>query len=159
MAVFGIDGENVWVAISRTGTVARIDAGSNRVVATIPVPCSASCWSGPTPLPIAVASGAVWVRNEGIGTLSRIDPTTNTVVATLDVNTFNGRSGQDAIAVAPSGIWLGGISVEAIDPASNRVVKTIDQPGITLAYGYGSLWVTDTSGRILRIDPQRATAR
>ncbi len=154
-----LDGENVWVAISRTGTVARIDASSNRVVATIPVPCSASCWSGPTPLPIAVASGAVWVRNEGIGTLSRIDPTTNTVVATLDVNTFNGRSGQDAIAVAPSGIWLVGISVEAVDPASNRVVKTIDQPGITLAYGYGSLWVTDTSGRILRIDPQRATAR
>jgi len=61
--------------------------------------------------------------------------------------------------VAPSGIWLGGITVEAIDPASNRVVKTIDQPGITLAYGYGSLWVTDPSGRILRIDPQRATAR
>jgi len=139
--------------------VARIDAGSNRVVATIPVPCSASCWSAPTPLPVAVANGAVWVRNEGIGTLSRIDPTTNTVAATLDVNTFNGRSGQDAIAVAPSGIWLGGITVEAIDPASNRVVKTIDQPGLTLAYGYGSLWVTDTSGRILRIDPQRATAR
>ena len=154
-----LDGENVWVAISRTGTVARIDAGSNRVVATIPVPCSASCWSAPTPLPVAVANGAVWVRNEGIGTLSRIDPTTNTVAATLDVNTFNGRSGQDAIAVAPSGIWLGGITVEAIDPASNRVVKTIDQPGLTLAYGYGSLWVTDTSGRILRIDPQRATAR
>ena len=154
-----LDGESVWVAISRAGTVARIDASSNRVVATIPVPCSASCWSAPTPLPLAVASGAVWVRNEGIGTLSRIDPTTNTVVATLDVNTFNGRSGQDAIAVAPSGIWLVGISVEAVGPASNRVVKTIDQPGITLAYGYGSLWVTDTSGRILRIDPQRATAR
>ena len=61
--------------------------------------------------------------------------------------------------MAPSGIWLGGITVEAIDPVSNRVVKTIDQTGITVAYGYGSLWVTDTSGRILRIDPQRAAAR
>ncbi len=154
-----LDGDTVWVAISRSGTVARIDARVNQVVATIAVPCSASCWSAPTPLPVAVANGAVWVRNEGIGTLSRIDPTTNTVAATLDVNTFNGRSGQDALAVAPSGIWLGGISVEAIDPASNRVVKIIDQPGITLAYGYGSLWVTDISGHVLRIDPQRATAR
>ncbi len=154
-----LDGETVWVAISRAGTVARIDAGSNRVVATIPVPCSASCWSAPTPLPLAVANGAVWVRNEGIGTLSRIDPATNTVAATLDVNTFNGRSGEDALAVAPSGIWLGGITIQDIDPASNRVVKTIDQPGITLAYGYGSLWVTDISGHVLRIDPQRATAR
>jgi YVTN family beta-propeller protein len=154
-----LDGDTVWVANSRADTVARIDARSNRVVATIAVPCSASCWSAPTPLPVAVANGAVWVRNEGIGTMSKIDPASNTVTMTLDVNTFNGRSGQDALAVAPTGIWLGGVSVEAIDPASSRVARTIDQPGITLAYGYGSLWVTDMLGHVLRIDPQLATAR
>ena len=154
-----LDGETVWVAISRAGTVARIDAGSNRVVATIPVPCSASCWSAPTPLPVAVANGAVWVRNEGIGTLSRIDPATNTVTTTLDVNTFNGRSGQDAIAMTPSGVWLSGLSLQRIDPMTGKPVGTLHQTGITLAYGSGSLWVTDILGRILRIDPQRATAR
>ncbi len=154
-----LDGDTVWVAISRAATVARIDARTNQVVATIPVPCSQSCWSTPTPLPVAVANGAVWVRNEGIGTLSKIDPATNTVAATVDVNGFNGRSGQDAIAVSPTGIWLGGVTVEEIDPKTNRVVKTIDQPGITLAYGYGSLWVTDMLGRVVRIDPQRAGAR
>jgi DNA-binding beta-propeller fold protein YncE len=154
-----LDGDTVWVAISRTATVARIDARTNQVVATIPIPCSQTCWSTPTPLPVAAANGAVWVRNEGIGTLSRIDPTRNTVAATLDVNTFNGRSGQDALAVSPAGIWLGGVSVEEIDPATNRVAKSIDQDSITLAYGYGSLWVTDTRGRIVRIDPQRALAR
>jgi DNA-binding beta-propeller fold protein YncE len=154
-----LDGDTVWIANSRAGTVARIDARSNRVVATIAVPCSASCWSAPTPLPVAVANGAVWVRNEGIGTMSKIDPASNTVTTTLDVNTFNGRSGEDALAVAPTGIWLGGVSVEAIDPASDRVARTIDQPGITLAYGYGSLWVTDMFGHILRIDPQLATAQ
>jgi YVTN family beta-propeller protein len=154
-----LDGDNVWVANSRAGTVARIDARTNRVVATIPVPCSQTCWTAPTPLAIAVSNGAVWVRNEGIGTLSRIDPTSNTVAATLDVNTFNGRSGQDALAVAPSGIWLAGISLQEVDPGTNRVVKTLDQAAITLAYGYGSLWVTDVLGHILRIDPQRATTR
>ncbi len=154
-----LDGETVWVAITRSGTVARIDARTNQVVATIPVPCSASCWSAPYPLPVAVTNGAVWVRNEGIGTLTRIDPTTNTVAATVDVNTFNGRSGQDAIAVSPSGMWLGGVSLEEIDPRTNHPIGTIDQPGITLAYGYGSLWVTDMLGHVLRIDPQRAGAR
>jgi len=154
-----VDGDTVWVAISRTATVARIDARSNQVVATIRIPCSQTCWSTPTPLPVAVANGAVWVRNEGIGTLSKIDPATNTVTATLDVNTFNGRSGQDALAVAPSGIWLGGVSVEEIDPVSNQVVKRIDQSSDTLGYGYGSLWVTDTLGRVLRIDPERPIAR
>jgi len=154
-----LDGENVWVAISRAGTVARIDARTNQVAATIPVPCSQTCWTAPMPLPVAVSKGAVWVRNEGIGTMSKIDPVTNTVSATFDVNTFNGRSGQDAIAVAPSGIWLAGISLQEIDPGANRVAKTIDQAGITLGYGYGSLWVTDVLGRILRIDPQRASVR
>jgi DNA-binding beta-propeller fold protein YncE len=154
-----LDGETVWVANSRAGTVARIDARSNQVVASVAVPCSETCWTAPTPLPVAVSKGAVWVRNEGIGTLSKIDPATNTVASTLDVNTFNGRSGQDAIAVAPSGIWLAGITLEEIDPGLNRVVKTIDQAGITLAYGDGSLWVTDILGRILRIDPQRVTAQ
>jgi hypothetical protein len=81
------------------------------------------------------------------------------VAATVDVNGFNGRSGQDAIAVSPTGIWLGGVTVEEIDPGTNRVVKTIDQPGITLAYGYGSLWVTDMLGRVVRVDPQHAGAR
>jgi DNA-binding beta-propeller fold protein YncE len=154
-----LDGDTVWVAISRAATLARIDARVNQVVATIPIPCSQTCWSTPTPLPVAVANRAVWVRNEGIGTLSKIDPATNTVAATLDVNSFNGRSGQDAIAVSPSGMWLGGVSLEEIDPETNRISKTIDQDSITLAYGYGSLWVTDMLGRVLRIDPQRAGAR
>jgi DNA-binding beta-propeller fold protein YncE len=150
-----LDGDTVWVAISRSGTVARIDARTNQIVATIPVPCSASCWSAPTPLPVAVANGAVWVRNEGIGTLTKIDPATNSVAATIDVNTFNGRSGQDAIAVSPSGMWIGGVTLQEIDPRTDRPVRTIDQPGITLAYGYGSLWVTDIRGHVLRIDPTR----
>jgi len=151
-----LDGDTVWVAVSRSGTVVRIDARTNQVVATIPIPCSATCWSAPTPLPVAVSNGAVWVRNEGIGTMSRIDPTSNTVAATLDVNTFNGRSGQDAIAVSPSGLWLGGVRLEEIDPRTNRDAQTIDQPGIALAYGDGSLWVTDIVGHVLRIDPRQA---
>ncbi len=150
-----VDGDTVWVAISRTGAVARIDGRTNQVTATIPVPCSASCWSSPFPLPVAITNGFVWVRNEGIGTMTKIDPTTNTVAATVDVNTFNGRSGQDALAVAPSGIWLGGVTLQDIDPRTDSPVRTIDQPGITLAYGYGSLWVTDIRGHVLRIDPTR----
>lgn len=150
-----VDGDTVWVATSRSGTVARIDARTNQVVATIPVPCSATCWSSPFPLPVALANGFVWVRNEGIGTMTKIDPTSNTVAATVDVNTFNGRSGQDALAVAPSGIWLGGVTLQDIDPRTDQPVRTIDQPGITLAYGYGSLWVTDIRGHVLRIDPTR----
>ena len=151
-------GETVWVTNSRAGTVARIDARSNQVVATIPMRCTGPCMQGATPLPVAVSRDGVWVRNEGTGSLSRIDPSTNTVVSTTDVSAFYGRDGQDAIAVTPSGIWLSGIRLQNIDPDSNRVVRTIDQSGITLAYGYGSLWVTDVVGHILRIDVNGAAA-
>jgi YVTN family beta-propeller protein len=154
-----VDGDAVWVALSRAGTVARIDARSNQVVATIALPCSQTCWAAPTPLPIAISGGAVWVRNEGIGTMSRIDPANNRVVSTLDVNTFNGRSGQDALAVAPSGVWLAGITLQQVNAGANRVITTIDEGGMTLAYGFGSLWVTDTLGHILRIDPGRGSLR
>jgi YVTN family beta-propeller protein len=43
----------VWVADGGSGTVSRIDTGSERVVATIPI--------GPTPEGVALGEGSVWV--------------------------------------------------------------------------------------------------
>ena len=145
----------LWVANSRGGSVSRIDPVTNQVTATISITCRGQCLGGPVPLPVVAAANQVWTRNEGDGTVTRIDPRTNQVAGTIDVDTFYGRDGQDAIAVTPAGIWLSGVSLQRIDPATNRVVRTVDQGGITMAAGFGSLWVTDILGRILRIDPRR----
>jgi len=102
-----------------------------------------------------VTNSGVWVRNEASGTLSRIDPGTNTVSATIDVQAAYGRAGLDAIAATPSEIWLSGIKLQRVDPRSATMTGSVDVTGISLAYGYGSLWVTDILGRVLRIDPQR----
>jgi DNA-binding beta-propeller fold protein YncE len=144
-------GSAVWVTDSRAGTVTRIDRDSNAVTAVIPLACRAACAEGPKPLAIAVTDGAVWVRNEGDATVARINPATNQVVATMDVDAFYGRDGVDAIAVTPGGVWLTGIQLQLIDPHANRVVSRIDLTGITLAWGNGSLWVTDILGRMARI--------
>jgi len=158
-AGLSIGPQAVWVTNSRAGTVLRIDPTTNRVVTTITMPCPAPCTYGAVPLAIAAGPDSVWVRNEGIATLARIDPRTNAVVSSVDVAPFYGRDGVDAIAMTPSGVWLSGLSLQRIDPITGKPVGTLQQTGITLAYGSGSLWVTDILGRILRIDPQRATAR
>ncbi|TMG37227.1 MAG: hypothetical protein E6H92_08660 [Chloroflexi bacterium] len=143
----------IWVANSRAGTVVRIDPADNQVIATVPIECVRVCEIGPVPLAVATGFGAVWVRNEGNGTLSRIDPKTNRVVATLDIDAFYGRDGLDAIAVTPSALFLSGLSLQRVDPITNRVTRLSSETAITLAYGMGSLWLTDITGRILRIDP------
>jgi virginiamycin B lyase len=148
-------GGAVWVANSRAGSVSRIDPVTNQVTATISISCRGQCLGGPVPLPLAASANQIWTRNEGDGTVTRIDSQNNTVVATIDVDSFYGRDGQDAIGVTSSAIWLSGISLQRIDPDTNRVVRSVDQGGITMAAGFGSLWITDVLGRILRIDPQR----
>jgi YVTN family beta-propeller protein len=149
----------LWVANSRAGTVVRIDRQSNQVTATITLPCREPCPIGPTPLAIAATTDAVWVRNEASGTLARIDPTTNQVVATIDVGAFDGRAGLDGVAVTASTVWLTGVNLQRVDTRTTTVSGTFDLNAFTIGSGYGSLWVTDVRGRILRIDPQLAGAR
>lgn len=157
-AGLSIGPQAVWVTNSRAGTVLRIDPETNRVTATITIPCPAPCTYGAVPLAIAAGPDAVWVRNEGIATLTRIDPRTNAVVSTVDIAPFYGRDGVDAIAITPSGVWLSGLSLQRIDPVTGKPAGTLQQTGVTLAYGSGSLWVTSILGRVLRIDPQSAVA-
>ena len=152
-AGISIGPQAVWVTNSRAGTVLRIDPVTNQVAATIAVPCAAPCTYGAVPLAITAGRDAVWVRNEGIATLTRIDPRTNAVVSTVDVDAFYGRDGVDAIAIAPSGVWLSGLSLQRINAVTGKPAAKLPQSGITLAYGYGSLWVTDILGRILRVNP------
>src|SRR5438128_2615197 len=86
-AVFAVEGvpdwlvvtdDAVWVSNKPKNSVTRMDARTNKVVATIPVgqkPCSG----------IAAGFGSIWVPNCGDKTLSRIDQKTNEVVATIPV--------------------------------------------------------------------------
>ena len=59
---------SVWVSSGLDDAVTRIDAATNRVLATIPV--------GRGPGAMAVAGGAVWVSLPERGGLGRIDPAT-----------------------------------------------------------------------------------
>ena len=82
-----------------------------------------------------------------------IDPKTNTIVDQV-------LHGSPCGIVGPDGrLWIALLSVGqvvAVDPATSKVVATIDGLGANLwdlKAGYGSIWVVDRTKReLLRID-------
>ena len=143
----------VWVASTIAGQLSRIDPLTNQVVASVVLDCPAACYQGSMPLAVAAAPGAIWVRTVGDGLLVRIDPQTNRAVMTLEVMFSLGRSGQDHLAVLDGALWVSGISLQRIDPQSDRVSGMVDVNSTSVTAGFGSLWITDVSGRVERITP------
>lgn len=133
-----------WVALARENAVARIDPASGTRLARLAV--------GRRPLAMVTTPGALWVRNEKSSSLSRIDPVSNQVVATVPISYFLGRDGQDGIAVVGGRVWSGGQELNAVDPATNSVVERFAHTAIALAGGGSSLWTTDVTGTVSRID-------
>ena len=146
----GVGGGMVWVTeVTDTGDQAeRINPGTNRVVATVPV--------GAFPVRVAVDGHAVWVANFGDNTVSRINPATNTVVATIPVG-----PGPFGIGLAAGAVWVansGDATVSRIDPATNMVVATVQvgaPPPVFrgLGTGEGAVWVTNGDNSVSRINP------
>lgn len=98
------EGNTIWVAsrplpdccparLSGVGTVFRIDATTNEVVATIRV--------GGHPTGIAVGEGAVWITDAKANSVHRIDPATNKITATIPLG---GR--PSSIAAGNGAIWV-----------------------------------------------------
>jgi YVTN family beta-propeller protein len=139
----------VWVACTYGQSLARIDPSTDRVTKSIPVQRY--------PLAVSAGRGAVWVRNENSSSVSRIDPKTDRVTATVrGLSPPIGRSGEDAMALGPDGLWTTGIQLLLVDPVRNRVTARIDVSGNGISEGFGSLWMTSIFGTVQRVDPRSA---
>jgi DNA-binding beta-propeller fold protein YncE len=139
----GIGAGAVWVVETGARRLARIDPASNTVTSYIPI--------GDDAAGIVLGLGAVWVENEWRGTVTRVDPATQTVVATIEVGPREGRNGLAGMSVHKDRIWLGGIQLQAIDPATNQVASRLPLEGMAVASGFGSLWATSIRGDVERI--------
>jgi DNA-binding beta-propeller fold protein YncE len=106
----------IWAAAS--GRLARIDPGSDRVVATVRL--------GGFPSSLAVSGRDVWVtviRQSGPGELVRVDARTNRIIARIRVG-----DGPVAVAVGLGSVWVANSSnssVMRIDPGRDRVAATL----------------------------------
>jgi YVTN family beta-propeller protein len=130
---------SLWVANTNSGTVARIDPASNRVIESVP--------TDGAPTDLAAGEGAVWVLNGLEGEVRAIDPRTNEPTATVAV-----PEGSGGIAVGAGFVWVANTidkTVTKINPATGTVVDSIPLgPPRTgrpkaIAVGDGALWVGD----------------
>jgi DNA-binding beta-propeller fold protein YncE len=130
------DARFVWVANIDGGKITRVDMATNtakNIEASI------------GPAGVAIGAGSVWVSHY-VPEVWRIDPATARVRAKIHLDTGTTRS----IAFGGGRVWVSTESgVLALDPATNKIVKTIElieprrETGPTaMAYLDGDLWVS-----------------
>jgi len=160
IAVFPVEGtpdwqaitdDGVWVSNGPKNTVHRLDAKTNKVIATVEVgkrPCGG----------LTAAFGSIWVPNCTDKTLSRVDTKTNTLVATIPVGPANSEGGLTA---SSDSVWmlsdLKGV-LSRIDPKTNTVIAEITVPSgspVCVLGEDGAIWVVSNEHSSLsRVDPK-----
>jgi DNA-binding beta-propeller fold protein YncE len=146
----------VWVTNSN-GTVSRIDPGTNRVVATIPLPRA-----GPRPEAIAAGAGMVWVAASA-GMVWRIDPARNQVVGKVDTGRLLYK--PISLAVQDDAVWVVCCAnatpgrhpdgkLIRLDPVGGRVAARIAVRGdpFAVAADPQAVWVATAQGAAERVD-------
>jgi YVTN family beta-propeller protein len=133
------------------GSVAAIDARTNKVDAVFPV--------GPRPGPIVEGAGSLWVGSLEHRTLTRIAPRGGRILGTI------------ALPATPTGIDFGFAAVwvahgrsgqlSRVDPAFDRVTTTVDLAGRAVyaptggvATDSGWVWAVFGKSTLVRVDPR-----
>jgi len=83
----------VWVANSHSGNVSRIDPGTNKVVATIPI--------GGSPVWVVVGLNAVWVTDASGNRVVRINPASNAITGSVNVG-----HNPEAATIGAGSVWV-----------------------------------------------------
>ena len=132
-------------------TVQVIDEGSGDVVG------GTTLGRGAGPGPIAAGPSAVWVGNLGTQTVARIGTSTHEADAPLSA-----KGPPSSVAIGEGFVWIASPLadlVQVIDPDAGRIVDNVPVANATdIAMGFGSVWVTDSSGSMYRIDPDSREA-
>ena len=129
-------------------SVAVLEPADGRIVGTVPV--------GAVPGTMALAGGRLWVTNGGDRTLTAIDSHSRRVVRTVGLSTL-----PHTVAAGARTLWLGNgydgtvSRLELADGLLSRPFRP--QPHatgrLTLATGFGSVWVGSQDDVVARLDP------
>jgi len=139
-------GGRLWVAVPNANEIVRIDPATNSVVATLKLPYSPCAF-------LVADQSAVWSAGGGCADkVGRIDARTTTLTTTVDEPHAVG------LALAFGSLWAAVIdsaNVDQIDPRTGRLIARLHIGGapVRLGVGFGSIWVNDDNGRVLRIRP------
>lgn len=155
---------SLWVANLTDGSIYRIDRISGKIAAIIPTGLADRYGE----LSLALGAGSVWVLSDSSGVLTRINPRNNSIEARIRVkaHSYCAAFGFNAVWVTNSGVVhisdKGEVttheegSVQRIDPALNKVVRTIPagKSPHFLAVGENGVWTLNQGdGTVSRINP------
>jgi serine/threonine-protein kinase len=141
--------------------VVRVDPESNQATTVGSISFRQRPRTPAVPIDVEIGEGAVWILL-GDGTLRHIDPRTNVIGEPIPSGLGN-RNGATALAVGDGTVWVLTYknTVVRVDAATDRrvgspiPVSTGNEfyIGQGLAFGEGSIWVTDISrNTVARID-------
>jgi streptogramin lyase len=140
---------SLWVAQCGDMTVARVEAKSSKVTATLPYGVGGA-------LPAIVSTeDSIWLLSDDKTTLSRIDPQGNLVVSELRL-----PKGCRSLLSAAGSLWVTSPTdnkLLRINPRTNLVEQRIEVLGQPTAavFGENSIWVlASAEGKVVRIDPK-----
>jgi virginiamycin B lyase len=136
----------LWVAVPNANQIVRIDPATNHLVGTLNISYSPCAY-------LVADHGGVWSAGGGCAdVVGRFDVRTKTLTAMVIEPHAVG------LALAFGSVWTAVIDsadVDRIDPRTGRVIARLHVGGtpVRLGVGFGSVWVNDDNGRVLRIRP------
>jgi hypothetical protein len=141
---------SLWVTDSQTSDLLRLDPATGRLLATVHLPARIG--------DVAVGGGFVWVSQWGHAAgawyrLAKVSPVRGRLLALRRIPGNFGPAGL-TIAASAAGVWVnadGGPSVQAVAPASLRLLGSARAGGVLAAAG-PRVWVL-SDGTLSRIDP------
>ena len=138
-------GNAVWAISGSAAGVLRLDPGSGKVTADIPI-VSRPGLESPYPIAIAAGAGFVWVLNANSGTVTKIDPIARGIESTITIGIDRGPL---RLAAGAGAAWVanGDGTLSRIDASTDHLSTFPIAHGLTdVAVADGYVWVTGGPG-------------
>jgi YVTN family beta-propeller protein len=141
-----VTGGKLWVAVPNGNEIVGIDPATNDVVTRLSIPYAPCAYLAADP------GGVWWAGGTCADKVGRIDVRTKELTATVD------EPHPVGLALAFGSVWTAVIDsadLDRIDPHSGRLIGRLHVRGtpVRLSAGFGSIWVNDDTGRVLRVRP------
>jgi DNA-binding beta-propeller fold protein YncE len=134
----------IWVAVPNANEIVQIDPTTDEIVEALRLPYS------PCAFLVADQNGVWSAGGSCADIVGRIDVRTKKLTANV------AEPHPVGLADAFGSVWAAVIdsaNVDRIDPRTGRVIARLHVGGnpVRLGVGFGSLWVNDDDGRVLRV--------